>query len=143
MLERHGHKHALQNRTSFEKMVKSSFSRATIKLCGQTRSVQGYEPLAIRYIRQLGVRPEDIAVGNDPRLPSFYWVHKDGSRRVYHPDIYVVSKNLIIEVKSTYTYKSNLTKNRMKRDAVIAAGYNFKFFVADPKTGKPLNPNSI
>lgn len=143
MFHRYGTKHALQSPELFAKMVNTSFRRTKVLLCGVPRFVQGYEPYAIRWLITNGVPETDIAVGDDPRLPKITWVDSDRKVRVYHPDIYVVSKNLIVEVKSTYTYTSNLSLIRKKRDATIEAGYRFAFFIADPKSGAPISPRSL
>lgn len=56
----------------------------------------------------------------------------------YYPDIYIKSENLIIEVKSTWTYKKNLFINIMKSLAVRSAGYNFEFWIYDDKKTKTI-----
>ena len=142
MRARYGCDHALQNKNIFNKMVTSSFRRKPITLCGKSRRLQGYEPQAVRYlVRVLGVDPKDIACGDDPRLPSFRY-ELGGKIKVYHPDIFLVSKRLVIEVKGAYTYSVSLKRNRIKRNVVLDAGYRFKFFIFDPVTKKPMSPKN-
>jgi len=45
----------------------------------------------------------------------------------YHPDFYNKNNNLIIEIKSDYTYNREVDKNLTKRNACIEQGYNFLF----------------
>ena len=47
----------------------------------------------------------------------------------YYPDIYIESENLIIEVKSTYTYKVSLIKNMIKSLSTRKLNLDFEFWV--------------
>jgi hypothetical protein len=51
----------------------------------------------------------------------------------YYPDIYIKSQNLIIEVKSTFTYKKQLVKNIIKSLSVRKSGFNFEFWIYTDK----------
>jgi hypothetical protein len=50
-------------------------------------------------------------------------------KRIYYPDYYLDSKKLIVEVKSTYTYKKHLEKNIAKKNACIGQGFSFIFII--------------
>lgn len=52
-----------------------------------------------------------------------------GVKKVYFLDFYLENINLIIEIKSTYTYKQNLSKNLAKQKACLEQGYNFIFII--------------
>lgn len=47
----------------------------------------------------------------------------------YFPDFYLPEYNLIIEVKSTYTYNYDLDKNLAKKNRCEELGYNFLFII--------------
>lgn len=47
----------------------------------------------------------------------------------YHPDFYLPDYNLIIEIKSSYTYNYDLNKNLSKKEYSIKNGYNFIFII--------------
>jgi hypothetical protein len=47
----------------------------------------------------------------------------------YHPDFYLPEYNLIIEIKSSYTYNYELDKNIAKKEHSIKSGYNFLFII--------------
>lgn len=47
----------------------------------------------------------------------------------YHPDFYLPDYNLIIEVKSSYTYEYDLDKNLEKKQYSIKSGFNFIFII--------------
>jgi hypothetical protein len=53
----------------------------------------------------------------------------ENKKRVYHPDFYLENMNLIIEIKSTYTYNKELEKNLAKKNACIQQGFDFIFIV--------------
>lgn len=47
----------------------------------------------------------------------------------YYPDFYLEDLNLIVEIKSTYTYNLDLEKNIIKMKSCINQGYNFMFII--------------
>jgi hypothetical protein len=47
----------------------------------------------------------------------------------YHPDFYLPDYNLIIEVKSSYTYRCDLDKNIAKKEYSIKSGFSFLFII--------------
>lgn len=49
--------------------------------------------------------------------------------RIYYPDFFLKEKNLIIEIKSTYTFQKEFENNQYKKQACIDLGYNFLFIV--------------
>jgi len=49
--------------------------------------------------------------------------------KVYFPDFYFPKLNLIIEIKSEYTYKLHETKNLNKQKSCLEQGYNFIFII--------------
>ena len=59
---------------------------------------------------------------------SITYIFENKQRR-YHPDFYIKNLNLIVEIKSTYTYKYDIEKNEAKRKAALENGYNFIFIV--------------
>jgi hypothetical protein len=53
----------------------------------------------------------------------------EDKKRTYHPDFFLKEKNLIIEIKSTYTYNKYLQKNLAKQKACIKQGFKFMFII--------------
>jgi len=49
--------------------------------------------------------------------------------RYYHPDFYNKKLNLIIEIKSDYTFNLELEKNLSKQKGCLDKGYNFIFII--------------
>lgn len=55
-----------------------------------------------------------------------YFLEKN---RVYFPDFFIKSLNLIVEIKSSYTYKLHEEKNLEKMNKCKSLGYNFIFII--------------
>lgn len=51
------------------------------------------------------------------------------SIRVYYPDFFLPEYNLIVEIKSTYTFEKYLNKNTAKKEKCIELGFNFIFII--------------
>ena len=98
--------------------------------------VRGYEPKALKYLED-NKYTEDSIIINLKLMPKI-WYNEDNIKHRYYPDIYIPKENLIIEVKSTFTYNRHLGKNLLKRQACLDAGYNFEFMIFD-KDGNLLN----
>ena len=47
----------------------------------------------------------------------------------YHPDFYLPEYNLIVEIKSIYTYEYEIDKNLSKREYSLRSEYNFLFII--------------
>lgn len=56
-------------------------------------------------------------------------------QKIYFSDFYLDKNNLIIEIKSTYTYKKYLKKNLAKKRYTLKQGFNF-IFIIDKKYDK-------
>lgn len=133
MKRRYGEEHALQSPKLFQKMVSSSYKTKEYALGGRSVLVQGYEPLALDWLlANTKISASDIRCGSDPEMPRIEYVDTDGRRKIYHPDFFVPKHNLIVEVKSSYTYSNRLQKNLHKAAACSAAGYKFRFLVMHP-----------
>jgi len=63
-------------------------------------------------------------------MPEIKYFLNNKEKR-YYPDILIKSENLIIEVKSDYTYKKDLIKNILKALATRKLGYDFEFWIYD------------
>ena len=92
---------------------------------------QGYEDVAWKVLLST---LKETEITNDPKLIPTFIYEWEGKTHRYYPDLYVETQRRIIEVKSTYTYRTELGKNRAKRDQVMADGYTFEFWICS-KTG--------
>ncbi len=118
-----------QNSAIFEKSQKNGKKlRDYIFSSGHIVQVRGYEPKALALLESKGYTENNLTV-DSKEMPKI-WYEQNGRHR-YHPDIYIPSAKLILEVKSTFTYNRELEKNLLKRQACLDAGYNFKFMIFD------------
>lgn len=67
-------------------------------------------------------------------MPEIWYVDNNEKKHRYHPDIFIPSKNLIIEVKSEYTLKADLEKNKKKMIAAEQTGFDFEFRIYNEKS---------
>jgi hypothetical protein len=58
------------------------------------------------------------------RAPSIPYKFK-GKNNVYHPDLFIPSKNLIVECKSSWWYEKHKDKVESKKESTLSQGYNF------------------
>jgi hypothetical protein len=75
---------------------------------------------------------EDDIENNRRNVPSIQYI-LNNKVCYYYPAIYIKSQNLIIEVKSTFTYKKQLVKNIIKSLSVRKSGFNFEFWIYTDK----------
>lgn len=95
--------------------------------------VQGYENIALDEL--VKIYKEDDIITNRRDMPEIKYF-LNGKERRYYPDIWIKSENIIIEVKSDYTYKKDLIKNIMKALATRKLSYNFEWWIYDNKMNK-------
>lgn len=94
----------------------------------ETVSLQGYEPYVLEYLIESGLTKDMIKAGKS-LIPKIEYVNKDGKNSLYFPDFYLPESNLIIEVKSKYTYELHKENNILKAEATIKAGYSILMLV--------------
>jgi hypothetical protein len=116
----------MQNDSVFIKTTKSTKRyKDYIFPSGKVERIQGYENKALDEL--LKIYTEDEIICNRATIPKFWY----GSKK-YYPDIYIPKDNLIIEVKSNWTYSGTaecLANNLLKEKACKDAGYNFRFMI--------------
>jgi CRISPR/Cas system CMR-associated protein Cmr5 small subunit len=98
---------------------------------GKIIRLQGYEKFAVDFLLSKGHEETDIITARG-EVPTIWY--KDGNKnRRYFIDIFIPSKKLGIEVKSTYTYESNSNKVQLKQEAFKQAGYECEIWVMTRK----------
>lgn len=98
---------------------------------GKIVMVQGAEDKALMNLL-MTYRESDIVVGDEDiesAIGRIFYKGLDYKTHRYYPDIYVRSENMLIEVKSSYTYKIHEKINKLKEQACLASGYRFKFMI--------------
>lgn len=88
-----------------------------------------------------GYKEEDIVVSNaaiEKYTGKIWYNDSENKKRKYYPDIYIISKNKIVEVKSYYTYDTAFSINIRKKNACLSLGIHFEFWIYDDKGNKIL-----
>jgi hypothetical protein len=125
-LERYGVEHAMHNKEIFDKSQRKGFLS------------QYYKDTNIYYrgsyeLDFLNKYHNKIDIENAPGIKYEY----NGESKIYFPDFYISSLNLILEIKSLYYFEKYKDKCLAKEKATNANGFNF-FMILD-KNYKELN----
>lgn len=120
------------------KSAASAVRLKTLRIQGKEFSkLQGYEPQAITWIvANKKIRASEIVTAQTG-APCIEYTDENGSARKHFPDLYIEKRNLLVEVKSPYTFKLALGRNQTKCRAARASGYRYVMLVLD-RQGAPL-----
>lgn len=133
ILERYGVEHLSQDSDFLEELLKKSFSYKSHRLpSGKVISLQGYEPKVIDYLLKY-YDEDDILYTNksiENKIGKIFYQNTDKISR-YFPDLYIISENKIVEVKSTFTYDLDIVKNMSKKEECLRRGIKFDFIIYD------------
>ena len=140
-IRNYGVEHPMHNKDFFEKQQKKlhkykeyTFTTGEIDIC------QGYEHWSLRELEEeCGYTYEDYQNWNGL---EFWYEYKKKKHR-YYPDIPFLRENLIIEVKSDYTFYKQLARNLMKAKCVITNEKGFEFWIYDNKCNKTVLGNEF
>jgi hypothetical protein len=106
---RYGVNHPMQHHEILERSKKNAYaSKDYVLPSGRVLKVQGYENFAIDML--LKTYDEKDIVVDTQEMPEFWYHGSDGRYHRYYPDIFIKKDNLIIEVKSPYTFNLNRYK---------------------------------
>jgi hypothetical protein len=133
-IARYGVPNVMQNSVIYKLNKTSSLHnrKEYIFPSGKIIHVQGYEPRCIDILLEK-YKEEEITV-NPEDMPLFRYINPD--KKVisrYYPDIYIITENIVIEVKSDYTYSKEVEKNNAKFLQVIKDGYTLHLYVFNKK----------
>jgi len=129
-LERHGVENPQQVPEFHEKQQKSRYKwKEVVMPSGKIIKVQGYEDRAIKHMLKTKMHEESQIETVRKNMPEIWYSKTKDSNNRYYPDVFIVNKNKIIEVKSDYTMLSNLDVNYKKRQACLDKGYTFEFWI--------------
>jgi hypothetical protein len=132
-LEKYGVEHPMQNPGIFDNLIKKLYKRKEyIFPSGKVVSLQGYEPYYMDKMLELYDETEILTDAID--MPEFwYYMHNSSVPRIYYPDFYIPKDNLVVEIKSTWTFSIDISKNMQKFKTVKYSNFNFKVIIFDSK----------
>lgn len=142
-MEKYGVEYPMHNKKVFDKCQTSVFKKKeyTFKT-GDIVLCQGFEPYALKDLETyFNYNFQDYENWSNF---EFWYAINDKSHR-YYPDIPFLRENLVIEVKSTYTFYRDIIINLEKAKCVINSNLEFEFWIFS-KNGKNkqiLNSSSI
>ena len=108
--------------------------RTEVKIGKRVVRIQGYEPLALEYLKSVGCNLKKLCIYTDEGKPTFTYA-LGGKKRLYIPDFYYPPKQRVVEVKSLWTFlrtKEEYRKNVAKAKAVISSGYRYALLLMTP-----------
>lgn len=101
---------------------------------GDTIYLQGYEPYGFDYLKlitdesEIRYRKKDMPV---------IWYEWEGRKRRYYPDFYLQESNMVVEIKSLYTYTKDFEQIKLKIRETNNTGYNLLLLIFE-KNGELL-----
>jgi hypothetical protein len=130
-LERYGVEYPNQHPDVYERSCKGRkyFKDYTLP-SGKKIRIQGYEGYALDIL--LTTYHEDDILTKKSDMPKVWYQFENKTRR-YYPDIYIPLENLIIEVKSIYTYNLETEQIHSKINALKELGFNTNIWIIDKK----------
>ena len=132
-LKNWGTEHPMQNPLVAERSLKNAFRKKKFTFKnGKIVCVQGYEDWALDLLEEKGYNEPDIETSRI-KVPEIWFMDGDFKIRRYYVDVYIPSANLMIEVKSKYTYEKTLADLEWKRSQSIKCGYGFQVWIFDKK----------
>lgn len=108
---------------------------------GKIVKIQGYEDITLKELL-LRLDENDIIVGRkeiENYIGKIFFFDSKGIKRIYYPDIYVISENKIYETKCQFTYDKHKEINELKKQAILNKNIDFEFKIHHSKERKKYN----
>jgi hypothetical protein len=103
---------------------------------GKTIKIQGYENYALDELINVHKIHENDIINERKLVPLIWYSDENGKKHRHYVDFYIPSKNLCIEVKSTWTFKKKQDSVYLKQEAAKNLGYSYEIWVYDNKGNK-------
>jgi hypothetical protein len=129
-IEKYGTEHVMHSVEIHERIEKNArkFKLYTLP-SGKQIKIQGYENFALDTLLQ--TYTEDQIKTSRKDQPEIWWTDEKGMKHRYFSDIFIPHENLIIEVKSTWTYNKGMKQGKLKlqKEACEQMGYTYKYMI--------------
>ena len=118
------YKNALKNNHSQNLYRRKKFTFPS----GKQVSVQGYEPFALEKLLKKYLETDIFC--EKYNVPKIRYIDSiTNKKRLYFPDIFIPKDNLIIEIKSKYTYNKDYQNIKDKKNATLKEGFKFLVWI--------------
>jgi len=136
-LSKYGVENPMQDKDISEKSQNNMMrTKEYIFPSGKKIQIQGYEAFAIEELqREYGILEEDI-ITDRGRVPEIWYLDEEGKKHRHFVDIFIVSQNKCIEVKSTWTFQMNPDKIFAKQNAAKENGFQYEIWIYDNKQNR-------
>jgi len=139
MFDKYGIKYWIQDSENLDKLIKNKKTTYKKYLFNNIEIyLQGYEDYVLFEFLLKKYNIDDICISNSniEKYTGQIYYEFEGKNHKYYPDFYIISENKIYEVKSEYTYNSNIEINNLKKDACINKGILFEYVIPSKKEYK-------
>ncbi len=118
-----------------EKNVKSSYYKREYEFpSGNIIKIQGYENFALNEL--INTFNENEIVTGCKNVPEIWYQDIDEKKHRHYVDIFIPCQNKCIEIKSTWTLKTQKDTVFLKQIAAKSLGYLYEIWVYDGKGNK-------
>ena len=134
-IERYGVEHPMHISEIAEKCSKSGYRRKEYILpSGKILQIQGYEHFALDELVTL--YQEDDIINGMSNVPEIWYYDEEDKKHRHYVDLFIPSKQICIEVKSTWTAEKKKDNIFLKQNAGKTLGYHYEIWVYDAKGNK-------
>lgn len=135
-IKRYGVNNAMQNEVIFSRNKASGFKQKSYLLpSGKEVKIQGYEnkalDLLLKTYSEIDILVNDKEI--EKRIGEIWYKDENNKQHRYFPDIFIISENKIIEVKSDWIYNKNKKINILKQKSCLDTGFKFEFMILNKK----------
>ena len=131
-LKNWGVEHPTQNKDVMERCSKNAYKlKKYIFPSGKIIKIQGYENYALDEL--ITIYNEDDIINGSSNVPDIWYCDEYGNKHRHYVDLFIKSKQLCIEVKSTWTAEKKKDNIFLKQKSGKILGYNYEIWVYDNK----------
>ncbi len=135
-LKKYGTDYPLKNKHIFKKCQRARFNskykfKYFVSPSNKKIWYQGYEKHIIEYLWKAGILEHDL-INDKSHIPTIKYNYKN-KQRFYFPDIFIKSLNMLIEVKTAYSFDSDIEKHLSKQRGAISAGFKHIIIIWNEK----------
>ena len=133
--DKYGVEHHMHLPEIADKCSRSSYrTKDYIMPSGKILKIQGYENYALDELIQ--IYQDDDIINGMTNVPEIWYEDEEGKKHRHYVDIFIPSKQLCIEVKSSWTAEKKKDNIFLKQNAGKELGYSYEIWVYDEKRNK-------